>query len=200
MSVFEQNIDDLIWWKDFWKRGRFMADVKGDFTDPAGRKFDTLRITEIHDKPASGSLIVAITEDGKNVVVNHPDLQPDAEGCGHIVFSTEQAVNLALLLIKKANVIKGMACGECGDPLTDETGWATARFSYCFKDECQQAFYLDAQSMIREVDPELAERMTTRGRGGMQPATFTCPKCFRVSHNPNDARERYCGACHEFFK
>lgn len=29
--------------------------------------------------------------------------------------------------------------------------------------------------------------------------SFTCPKCGRVSHNPNDAKERYCGACHEFF-
>lgn len=29
--------------------------------------------------------------------------------------------------------------------------------------------------------------------------TFTCPTCHRLSHNPNDARERYCGACHEWF-
>jgi hypothetical protein len=28
--------------------------------------------------------------------------------------------------------------------------------------------------------------------------SFTCPKCRRVSHNPNDERERYCGYCHEF--
>jgi ribosomal protein L37E len=32
------------------------------------------------------------------------------------------------------------------------------------------------------------------------PATFTCPKCGAVSYNPNDVKERYCGACHEFFK
>jgi hypothetical protein len=25
-----------------------------------------------------------------------------------------------------------------------------------------------------------------------------CPKCGMVSHNPNDVRERYCGACHAF--
>jgi len=29
-------------------------------------------------------------------------------------------------------------------------------------------------------------------------ATFTCPVCGRTSWNPNDARERYCGACHGF--
>jgi hypothetical protein len=28
--------------------------------------------------------------------------------------------------------------------------------------------------------------------------TFTCPKCERTSHNSNDARAGYCGACHEF--
>ena len=26
--------------------------------------------------------------------------------------------------------------------------------------------------------------------------TYICPCCGRVSHNPNDVRERYCGACH----
>lgn len=29
--------------------------------------------------------------------------------------------------------------------------------------------------------------------------TFKCPKCGRVSHNPNDAIEKYCGSCHAFF-
>ena len=27
-------------------------------------------------------------------------------------------------------------------------------------------------------------------------ASFSCPRCGRTSHNPNDAREGYCGACH----
>lgn len=27
---------------------------------------------------------------------------------------------------------------------------------------------------------------------------IVCPKCGMVSHNPNDVRERYCGACHVF--
>jgi hypothetical protein len=27
---------------------------------------------------------------------------------------------------------------------------------------------------------------------------YTCPRCGRTSYNPNDARFRYCGACHEF--
>ena len=36
------------------------------------------------------------------VVINHPDLQPDENGVGHIVFSVEQARNLANLLQSKA--------------------------------------------------------------------------------------------------
>jgi len=28
---------------------------------------------------------------------------------------------------------------------------------------------------------------------------FTCPDCQRTSHNPNDERYRYCGACHKYF-
>lgn len=28
---------------------------------------------------------------------------------------------------------------------------------------------------------------------------FGCPRCLRVSHNPNDAQHRYCGACHIFW-
>lgn len=186
-------------------------------------------------KPASGQLIVAITEDCQNVVVNHPDLQPDAEGCGHIVFSPDEAVHLALLLWRKASVIRGIACGHCGEPVNQQTGWATAQFRYCFKEECQQEFYKEAQAMIRKVDPETAELLaaatklngpTTKLNGpttcdhaegkawvsqrdgievcalcylSRKEKRFTCPKCGAVSHNPNDAAQRYCGACHSFF-
>jgi hypothetical protein len=45
------------------------------------------------------------------VVINHPDLQPDDEGVGHIVFSVEQARNLANLLLSKA----ADAASERGD-------------------------------------------------------------------------------------
>jgi hypothetical protein len=54
---------------------------------------------------AKGFLLVGISEDGKEVVVNHPDLQPDANGVGHIVFSPRQARNLAHLLLSKADEI-----------------------------------------------------------------------------------------------
>jgi len=32
----------------------------------------------------------------------------------------------------------------------------------------------------------------------MADTPFTCPLCGAVSHNPNDARHRYCGRCHVF--
>lgn len=28
--------------------------------------------------------------------------------------------------------------------------------------------------------------------------SYTCPKCGRTSHNPNDEANRYCGFCHAF--
>lgn len=28
--------------------------------------------------------------------------------------------------------------------------------------------------------------------------TFTCTRCHRTSANPNDVREGYCGACHDW--
>jgi hypothetical protein len=37
------------------------------------------------------------------VVVNHPDLKPDENGVGHIVFSPDQARHLAYLMIRKAD-------------------------------------------------------------------------------------------------
>jgi hypothetical protein len=109
------------------------------------------------EKPAQGQLMVGITEDGREIVVNHPDLKPDADGCGHIVFSPDQAMNLELLLARNANIIRGIVCGHCGDLITQSTGWATARFNYCFKPECQEEFYKEAQEMIRKRDPELAD-------------------------------------------
>lgn len=41
---------------------------------------------------------------GGEVVVNHPDLKPDENGVGHIVFSPNQARNLAALLLKQAAI------------------------------------------------------------------------------------------------
>ena len=50
---------------------------------------------------AKGILEVGTNGAGE-VVVNHPDLTPDENGVGHIVFSVSQAQNLASLLLKKA--------------------------------------------------------------------------------------------------
>jgi hypothetical protein len=50
-------------------------------------------------------LEVGLTPDEREVVINHPDLQPDSRGVGHIVFSPAQARHLAKLLLRKA--------GEC---------------------------------------------------------------------------------------
>lgn len=55
-----------------------------------------------------------------------------------------------------------------------------------------------------ELSDEQIERLAAEAEAGYDPAklrprpTFTCPDCGRTSHNPNDARERYCGACHTY--
>lgn len=58
------------------------------------------RRTEPADKTAG------VLEVGRNdqfeVVVNHPNLQPDENGVGHIIFSPRQARQFARLLFKYA--------------------------------------------------------------------------------------------------
>jgi len=46
---------------------------------------------------------------GGEVIVNHPDLKPDENGVGHIVFSPNQARNLATLLQKQARLAEEYA-------------------------------------------------------------------------------------------
>ena len=50
---------------------------------------------------SSGFLEIGTNGEGE-VVVNHPDLKPDENGVGHIVFSVEEARNLARILNEKA--------------------------------------------------------------------------------------------------
>ena len=51
---------------------------------------------------AENTLEVGHNEHGE-VVVNHPDLMPDANGVGHIVFSPAQARDFATLLVRHAD-------------------------------------------------------------------------------------------------
>jgi hypothetical protein len=50
----------------------------------------------------TGTLEVGTNGKGE-VVINHPDLAPDENGVGHIVFSPKQARSLGHLLLKKAD-------------------------------------------------------------------------------------------------
>lgn len=51
---------------------------------------------------SGGFLEVGLTERGDEIIINHPDLQPDEHGEGHIIFSVEEARGLAKILIAKA--------------------------------------------------------------------------------------------------
>ena len=56
-----------------------------------------------------------------------------------------------------------------------------------------RALGLTPETFITRWLAELLEAERAERQAG-----FTCPRCGRTSHNPNDARERYCGACHVF--
>ena len=70
------------------------------------------------------------TNGAGEVVINHPDLKPDEDGVGHIVFSVEQARNLANLLLSKS----ADALVERGDIKTTFTNHSRRLWS---EEECR---------------------------------------------------------------
>lgn len=72
-------------------------------------------------KPEKGTLEVGTFEG--EVIVNHPDLDPDKNGVGHIVFSPAEARNLARILLKQADIAAGnqeSAPSDLWEKLADE--------------------------------------------------------------------------------
>ena len=69
------------------------------------------------------------TNGNGEVVINHPDLEPDEKGVGHIVFSVEQARNLADLLMSKT----ADAAVERGDFKSTVTNYSRRMWS---EEEC----------------------------------------------------------------
>ncbi len=94
---------DHVW----WLCGTDVVELDGTFT-----AVDLEAIVFWMRRPGIGQVVravpipltleVGITEDLREVVVNHPDLRPDASGVGHIVFSPEQARAFAHTLLAKA--------------------------------------------------------------------------------------------------
>jgi len=78
---------------------------------------------------AKGILEVGTNGKGE-VVINHPDLEPDDNGVGHIVFSVEQARDLANLLLSKS----ADAAVERGDIKTTFTNHSRRLWS---EEECR---------------------------------------------------------------
>jgi hypothetical protein len=62
-----------------------------------------------------GQFEVGLSEDESEVIVNHQDLQPDGNRCGHIVFSPEQACSFAELVLRKAAACKPRRSGPDHD-------------------------------------------------------------------------------------
>jgi hypothetical protein len=63
----------------------------------------------------AGYLGVGLNEQNE-IVINHPDLKPDENGVGHIVFSIRQARHLAQCLLRHAfeaeRTRQCLACGQ----------------------------------------------------------------------------------------
>ena len=70
------------------------------------------------------------TNGAGEVVINHPDLQRDEHGVGHIVFSVEQARSLGNLMLSKA----ADAAVERGDFKASMTNYSRREWSL---EECQ---------------------------------------------------------------
>jgi hypothetical protein len=68
------------------------------------------------DKDKIGGYLEVGVDDKGQVVINHADLTPDANGVGHIIFSPAQARTLGLLLLRKASDADGFpGTGEEGE-------------------------------------------------------------------------------------
>ena len=53
-----------------------------------------------------GGFLEVGTNEHNEIVINHPDLKPDENGVGHIIFSATQARDLATLLLRKAEEVQ----------------------------------------------------------------------------------------------
>ena len=121
------------------------------------------------------------TNGSGEVVINHPDLQPDDNGVGHIVFSVEQARNLANLLQSKA----ADALVERGDLKTTFTNHSRRLWS---EDECR--IMLNA-SLAKLIDDVLTA--DERGKGFVRPYrdAYRHLKCGKITTMSRSIAETY---------
>jgi len=59
-------------------------------------------VPALKEPPDIDAGVLEVGRNGFEIVINHPDLKPDENGVGHIVFSPRQARHLANLLMKHA--------------------------------------------------------------------------------------------------
>jgi hypothetical protein len=58
--------------------------------------------------------------------------------------------------------------------------------------------FVRGEEEANALDTALAEAVL--GDGVLRAPSYTCPICGRVSYHPEDAANRYCGACHQWEK
>ena len=84
-----------------------------------------------------GGVLVVGRNDQYEVVLNHPDLKPDADGVGHIVFSPHQARNLARLLRRHASACLVESVGGS----SSDAGLEFDEFQSMNLQRCEEAFH-----------------------------------------------------------
>jgi ribosomal protein L37E len=66
----------------------------------------------------------------------------------------------------------------------------------CGYNEILEGEIRDAEKKLRE-HREACKLARAQGMSVNDPS-ITCPRCGKVSYNPTDVEQRYCGACHAF--
>ncbi len=110
-----------------------------------------------------GYLEVGTNEAGE-VVINHPDLKPDENGVGHIVFSKNQARNLANLLTKHAGHIPSVSLQQLLDANFNAFGLQLFVESIADKKDAKdfQPFSFVFRGIRVTLEPEPGEEIDTR--------------------------------------
>jgi hypothetical protein len=88
-------------------------------------------------------------------------------------------------------------CEDCGDDCERRTRCVHCKLLVCRW--CFHHVHSCEPNHSRAECRDIAKAEPPRVRQLDFKEVFSCPECQRISHNPNDLENRYCGNCHRFF-
>lgn len=150
-----------------------MSDEPTFFDAPDAAKLASQNAAELREAtPQKGELQVG-TFAGE-VIINHPDLDPDKDGVYHIVFSPEEARVLARILFKQADIAEGKPHA----PSTSARELVASDDLWCFVEDCQEtvnekgrADWVDLRNLIRVIHALKVERDALAARDSHEGST-----------------------------